>query len=124
VFCLDKPVLIQYHILYRSGGTYHVFWTLTAQQDLKIIVGYIAVDNEIQARKIYLDIKQKASCLRQMPLQGRIVPELRYYNILTYRELNNSPWRVIYKIEEKKVWVLAVLDGRRNMEDVLLDRFI
>jgi plasmid stabilization system protein ParE len=59
-----------------------------------------------------------------MPLQGRIVPELRHYNILTYRELINSPWRIIYKIEEKKVWVLAVLDGRRNMEDVLLDRFI
>lgn len=107
-----------------TKGAYHVFWTLTAQQDLKKIVEYIAADSEIQARKIFLDIKQKAGSLRQMPLQGRIVPELRYYNILTYRELINSPWRIIYKIEEKKVWVLAVFDGRRNMEDVLLDRFI
>jgi len=57
-------------------------------------------------------------------LQGRIVPELQYYSILTYRELINPPWRIMYKIEGNKVWVLAVFDGRRNLEDLLLDRFI
>jgi len=104
--------------------TYQVFWTQTAQQDLIKIIKYIAADSEIRARRIYLTIKQKADNLRQMPLQGRIVPELRYYSILTYRELISPPWRIIYKTEENKVWVLAVIDGRRNMEDILLDRFI
>lgn len=104
--------------------TYQIFWTQTAQQDLKKIIEYIAADSEIQARKVYLGIKQKADHLRQMPLRGRIVPELRYYSILTYRELISLPWRIIYKTEENKVWVLAVIDGRRNVEDILLDRFI
>lgn len=103
---------------------YQVFWTLTAQQDLKRIIEYIAADSEIKASKVYFEIKQKAENLYQMPLQGRIVPELRYYSILTYRELIVPPWRIIYKTDDIKVWVFAVIDGRRNVEDVLLDRFI
>ena len=103
---------------------YQVFWTQTAQQDFKKIIEYIAADNEIQARKVYLAIKQKVENLWQMPLQGRIVPELRYSGILNYRELISKPWRIIYRTEENNVWVLAVIDGRRNVEDILLDRFI
>lgn len=107
-----------------TEGKYNVFWTQTARQDLKKIIEYIAADSEINARRIYLAIKQKAEDLGEMPLQGRIVPELRYYSILTYRELINAPWRIIYKAEKNKVWVLAVIDGRRNVEDILLERFI
>lgn len=107
-----------------NRGEYQVFWTQSAQQDLKKIIEYFAADNEIEAKRIYLIIKQKADDLRQMPLQGRIVPELRYNSILIYRELISPPWRIIYKTEENKVWVLAVIDGRRNVEDILLDRFI
>lgn len=49
---------------------------------------------------------------------------MRYYSILTYRELIVPPWRIIYKVDDLKEWVFAVIDGRRNVEDVLLDRFI
>ena len=107
-----------------SKGTYQVFWTQTAQQDLRKIIAYIAADSETQARKVYSAIKQKADNLQQMPLQGRIVPELSYYGILIYRELIYQPWRIIYRTEDNKVWVLAVIDSRRNIEDILLDRFL
>ena len=107
-----------------TTGEYHVFWTQTAQKDLKKIIEYMTVDSDIQARRVYVAIKQKADNLRQMPLQGRIVPELRYHSILIYRELISSPWRIICKTEENKVWVLAVIDGRRNVEDILLERFM
>lgn len=103
---------------------YQVFWTHTAQQDLKRIIEYIATDSEEQGKKVYSTLKQKAQDLRQMPLRGRIVPELRFFNIMSYREIICQPWRIIYKIVEDKVWVLAVIDGRRNMEDILLERFI
>ncbi len=107
-----------------TEGAYQVFWTQTAQQDLQRIIEYIVADSEIRARRVYLSIREKADELRQMPLRGRIIPELRYYGILTYRELISPPWRIIYKTDEHKVWVLAVIDGRRNVEDILLDRFI
>lgn len=32
--------------------------------------------------------------------------------------------RLIYKVEGKTVWVLAVVDGRGNVEDILLDRLV
>ncbi len=103
---------------------YQVFWTKTAQQDLKKIIEYIAIDSTINAGKVYTDIKEKSENLYLLPLQGRIVPDLNYFGILIYRELIIPPWRLIYKIEENKVWILAVIDGRRNVEDILLDRFI
>jgi toxin ParE1/3/4 len=107
-----------------TEDAYQVVWTLTARRDLKELVEYLTVDSGVQARKVYFATREKADNLRQMPLQGRIVPELRYFGILSYRELINPPWRIIYKIEGNKVWVLAVIDGRRNVEDILLDRFI
>lgn len=107
-----------------TKGGYQVFWTQTAQHDLQRIIEYISTDSENRARIVYLSIKEKANTLVQMPLRGRIVPELRYYSILTYRELIEPPWRIIYRVEENKVLVLAVIDGRRNVEDVLLDRLI
>jgi plasmid stabilization system protein ParE len=104
--------------------TYPVFWTQTAKQDLTRIIDYIAADSEIQARSIYLAIKEKADNLGEMPLKGRVVPELRYYSILTYRELISPPWRIIYEIDDARIWVHAVIDGRRNVEDILLNRLI
>lgn len=105
-------------------GPFQIFWTQTAQQDLRMIIEYIASDSEVQASRIYQDIKLKAKNLSLMPFQGRIVPELRFFNIMTYRELIVSPWRLIYKIEGNKVWVLAVFDTRRDLEDLLLDRVL
>lgn len=103
---------------------YQVFWTQTAQQDLRKIIKFIADDNKVNAERIYTEIRDKSSDLQQMPLRGRIVPELRYYGILLYREIIIPPWRVIYKVEENEAWMLAVIDGRRNVEDILLQRFI
>ena len=59
-----------------------------------------------------------------MPEKGRIVPELEFFHIRTYREIIESPWRIIYRIEEQKAHILAVIDGRRNVEDILLQRFL
>jgi len=103
---------------------YQVFWTQAAMQDLKNIIEYIESDSETQAGKIYLQIKQQASDLNRMPLRGRVVPELNYFNIIGYRELISPSWRIIYRVEADKVWVLAVIDGRRNAEDLLLDRLM
>lgn len=103
---------------------YRVFWTQTAQRDLKKIIEYISIDSTINAGRLYEEIKKQSENLYQMPLRGRLVPELRYFGILIYWELIIPPWRLIYKIEDNRVWILAVIDGRRNVEDILLDRFI
>lgn len=103
---------------------YDVIWANVAENDLKNIIAYIAKDSPQNALNILNDIRQKASHLYTLPERGRIVPELQGQGIINYRELIISPWRLIYRIFERKVYVLSVIDSRQNVEDVLLKRFI
>ena len=93
-----------------------------ANADLVGIIQYIHTDNPIAAADKLNKIKNKVSDLTLFPQKGRIVPELKQQGILQYRELIISPWRVIYRISERHVYVLAMIDARRNIEDILLDR--
>jgi len=98
--------------------------SLCENRCLKEIIEYIATDGPANALKILKKIKQKASELYALPERGRIVPELQDQGIFLYRELIIPPWRIIYRISEMKVYVLSVLDGRQNVEDILLKRLI
>jgi plasmid stabilization system protein ParE len=42
----------------------------------------------------------------------------------SYRELVEAPWRLIYRAEAERVIVIALLDGRRDLADVLLERLL
>ena len=101
---------------------YQVVWSNIAENDLKSIIEYIADDSPSNAFKIFKNIKQKASMLFTFPERGRIVPELLDQGISQYREMIIPPWRTLYRISENRVYVLSVLDSRRNIEDILLKR--
>ncbi len=103
---------------------FKIVWARTAETDLKEIVNYIATDSPVNALKIFRKIKKSASSLYTMPERCRVVPELKEEGIMQYRELIVKPWRIIFRIAEKKVYVLSVLDSRRNIEDILLERLI
>jgi len=59
-----------------------------------------------------------------MPERCRIVTELKDQGVMQYRELILSPWRIMFRVTKMKVYVLSVLDSRRNIEDILLKRFV
>jgi len=103
---------------------YEVVWTKIANADLTAIIQYILSDNPAAAKASLQRIKVKVSNLDSLPERGRIVPELRQQGILQYRELVVPPWRIIYRISDNFVYVLAVFDSRQNIEDVLLDRLV
>ncbi len=104
--------------------TYQVIWTHVAESDLKEIIEYISLDRPQTALKILKKIKDKVSDLYDLPERGRIVPELQSQGILQYRELVIPPWRLIYKILDRTILVLSVIDSRQNVEDILLKRMI
>ena len=103
---------------------YKVIWASVAEEDLKNIILYIAEDSLANARIIFEKIKEKATSLKLFPERGRIVPELQDQGIFLYRELIVAPWRIIYRISDKKIYILSVLDSRQNAEDILLKRLI
>jgi toxin ParE1/3/4 len=104
--------------------TYGVTWSETAERDLSAIVEYIADDSPQRAYDMFKELRKKALSLRTFPDRGRIVPELQQQGITQYRELIITPWRIIYRISEREVYVLSVLDSRRSVEDILLRRLI
>jgi toxin ParE1/3/4 len=99
-----------------------IIWTDTAKNDLREIINYIAYNSiSIAQDKLNL-IKEKSTEILDFPEKGRIIPELEKENITSYREIIISPWRLMYKIQNNCIYILAVIDGRRNIEDILLKR--
>ncbi len=101
-----------------------VIWSATAAKDLVEIIEYISGDNPAIAYEKFLEIKKRAQNLYAFPERGRIVPELQEQGIYQYRELVIAPWRIIYRISRYSVYILSVLDSRKNVEDILLKRLI
>jgi plasmid stabilization system protein ParE len=108
----------------RTVGAYRVTWTETATRDLEDIVTYIALDSREQAIKILKRIRGKAATLRQSPMRGRVVPELFDFGFRAWRELIHPPYRIIYRVEGKRVFIQSVLDGRRDVETILMERLL
>lgn len=103
---------------------FDVIWSDTANSDLESIISFIAQDSLVNATKVLTRIQQKVSLLQYMPQRGRIVPELLKWGLTLYHELIIPPWRIIYRISDNSVYVLSVIDSRRNVEDLLLARLI
>jgi plasmid stabilization system protein ParE len=103
---------------------YNVVWAGAAEKDLINIIEYIAEDSLQDALNTLTKIKKQTSNLYTFPERGRIVPELYDQGILLYRELIIAPWRLIYRISEQEIYVLSIIDSRRNVEDILMKRFV
>lgn len=104
--------------------TYKVKWTSNAKEDLLNIVEYIKHDSLSAARKAYGQIKEKTQSSNFFPLRGRVVPELQKEGITIYRELIAQPYRIMYKIENDTVYIMAIFDSRQNVEELLLQKLL
>ena len=99
-------------------------WTLSAQTDLEEIAEYIAQDSKKIALEKIDQIQSEVNRLKRFAKQGRIIPELERIGVLTYREMILNPWRIMYRAEKEIIYIIAIIDGRRNVEDILLRRNI
>ncbi len=103
---------------------YKVYWTKNAIYDLEDIIEYIKLDSIKLAKDIFYEIKEECQKLCFSPERKRIVPELQQLGIGKYRELIYKRWRVVFKIQEDKVFILLVVDSSRNLEDILYQRLL
>ena len=103
---------------------FEVLWTKSAEYDLEIIIEYIKLDSVSIAKEIFFELIKECENLYYFPQRKRVVPELQQIGIFKYREIIYKRWRVIFKIEKEKVYILLVADSSRNLEDILFQRLM
>jgi toxin ParE1/3/4 len=94
-----------------------VIWSLLALERVNEIADYIA-ENNLEAAKLFLvDIFGAVERLRDFPNSGRVVPEVTRQNI---REIIFKNYRVVYRVERKRVSILTVRHGKQLLpfEDI------
>ena len=94
-----------------------IIWTGPARNDLASIHEYIAKDSEYYAKIFVSKLIHSVDKLLKFPTIGRVVPE--YQNELI-REIIVDPYRIIYRIDEDFLHVLAVVHGRRDLSRIKL----
>jgi plasmid stabilization system protein ParE len=91
-------------------------WSPEAADDLQEVTAYIARDSAAYARAVATKILATTKSIRQFPEIGRVVPELDSERV---RERFVYSYRVIYKVEQRRVLVVAILHGKRLLGDVV-----
>ena len=103
---------------------YHVKITQSAEKDLNEIIDFIAENNPRTALIIMEKIHRKINTLDHFPYRGSYVPELLAKNIKDFRQITEHPWKIYYKIIENKVYVMTIIDSRRNLKDILMNKLL
>ena len=106
------------------SGRYRIVWTETAVRDFEDILDFILANNEpLNAEKVRGKLERAVEKLVHLPTRGRVVPELKAEGLDMYQEaIVDRLWRVIYRIRGRRVIVLAVIDGRRDLTELLVQR--
>lgn len=104
---------------------YRVNFVSDAAEDLFEIYKYVYLnDSEEKAEYVYSKLYEKCLMLQEYPERGHNPPELHLLNIEDFLEIHFKPYRIIYRIEKRDVFVHCILDGRRNIQILLQERLI
>jgi addiction module RelE/StbE family toxin len=93
-----------------------VYWTQNAIEHLVNLYEYIALNSPTYAVRMVDKITRRSEQIAEHPLSGRKVPE---YDAEDIRELIENPYRIIYRIKQDQIYVLAVIHGSRLLPDEL-----
>ena len=104
---------------------YKVVIDSLAKADVKEIFIYVSANDSVESASKLLDgLESTFEKLEKYPQRGHIPSELRETGIKDYLEIHYKPYRIIYEIEGNLVYIHSVLDGRRNIQEILSDRIL
>jgi toxin ParE1/3/4 len=69
-------------------------------------------------------LEKTFSRLSESPERGAYPKELLSLGLREYREVFFKPYRIIYRVLDKNVYVLLIVDGRRDMQSLLQRRLL
>ena len=96
-----------------------VIWADAAVADLDAAAEYISKDSPAYAASFVLQSLKAARSLGDLPERGRVVPEFKREDI---REIFVFSYRLIYRIDELRVSVLAFIHGKRDFNQAWDER--
>lgn len=93
-----------------------VLWSPQAASNLEEICDYISKDSEHYAKLFAKRIIQLIKDIPVVPESGRIVPEYKDKNL---REKIYGNYRIVYRIKNKVIEIVAICQGNRLLKNVL-----
>ncbi len=104
---------------------YTVSLTDDAVRDLKDIYDYIS-ESDLPEKADYVlgKIEEMVLNLTELPERGSYPKELSDLGLREYREVYFKPYRVIYRVLDKSIYVYVIADGRRDMQTLLGRRLL
>ena len=104
---------------------YVVALTAGAEGDLDGICAHIEQQRGPDAVEAWLDrFAEAVGSLETFPDRGSVPPELAALGIRDFRQKPFKPYRIIYRVIEKKVFILVVAHGRRDFQSLLQERLL
>lgn len=89
-------------------------FTPSARRQFLAALQYIRRDNPLAARNFRKKAELHLRRLVRFPQSGRIVPE---FPDLPFREVIVAPYRFFYRMDDRKVWIVAVWHGAQFPDD-------
>lgn len=108
-----------------AAPRFEVRLTHEAERDLEDIHGWLAVNAAPSVADELLDaLIARVHSLERFPLRGSIPRELAELGISEFRQVLLGHYRMIYSVDEDRVHVSVIPDGRRDMQALLRDRLV
>jgi len=104
---------------------YRVLLTQDAVNDLEELDTWIATHDSPERADHVLDrISEVFQKLAELPERGTYPKELSALGIREFREVFFKPYRIIYRLERRTVYIYLIADGRRDMQTLLSRRLL
>lgn len=104
---------------------YEVLLTAGAQHDLAAIYDYIAeTEGQARADHVLEQLLEVSERLAEHPERGAYPKELLALGIREYRQVFFGPYRVVYRVIDRQVFITLIADGRRDMQALLARRLL
>jgi toxin ParE1/3/4 len=105
--------------------SYAVYLLAGAKQDILQLHRYVGVNTSWERAHVFMGALQGVcNRLKVLPFRGKVPPELERIGIHELREVALKPYRIIYHVIGSDVFIDAVMDGRRDIQELLEERVL
>jgi toxin ParE1/3/4 len=102
-----------------AAGRRSVIWAESARAALDDVIAYIAQDSGDAAVRVLTRALDAAGSLDHLAERGRVVPEMNQPNL---RELFVFDYRLLYRVFEEGVVIVAFVHGARDFASWRLEQ--